>query len=128
MNFSTEKLKSKIQLDELELQLHLGVSQEERKNIQSIWISLNFEFTSLPEATSSDLISETINYSTLSKLLKGKFDASNFKTIERVGFHAFKLISQNIYENGRLTVAIRKFPSTRGLKGGALFELSGEIN
>ena len=77
MTFSIDKLESKIQLDELEIQLHLGVSEKERANIQSIWLSLAFEFSSLPNAASSDLISETINYSTLSKLLKGKFNDGN---------------------------------------------------
>ena len=128
MTFSIDKLESKIQLDELEIQLHLGVSEKERANIQSIWLSLAFEFSSLPNAASSDLISETINYSTLSKLLKGKFIGGNIKTIEHVGFSAFDLISQNIDYKGRLIVSVRKFPSISGLKRGALFKLTGEIN
>ena len=70
MRFNTDKLNSKIQLDELEIQLHLGVSEEERAKTQSVWISLTFEFFALPESTSSDMISGTVNYSSLSKLLK----------------------------------------------------------
>ena len=128
MKFSADKLNSKIQLDELEIQLHLGVSQEERAEIQSVWISLTFEFSSLPESTSSDLISGTVNYSSLSKLLKNEFNGSDIKTIEYMGFSAFDLISENIHQVGRLTLSIRKFPSISGLKGGALFEVSGVIN
>ena len=128
MRFNTDKLNSKIQLDELEIQLHLGVSEEERAKIQSVWVSLTFEFFTLPESTSSDLISETVNYSSLSKLLKSEFNGSNIKTIEYMGFRAFNLVSQDIDQVGRLTLSIRKFPSISGLKGGALFELSGEIN
>ena len=128
MRFNTDKLNSKIQLDELEIQLHLGVSEEERAKIQSVWVSLTFEFFTLPESTSSDLISETVNYSSLSKLLKNEFNGSNIKTIEYMGFRAFNLVSQDIDQVGRLTLSIRKFPSISGLKGGALFELSGDIN
>ena len=128
MRFNTDKLNSKIQLDELEIQLHLGVSEEERAKIQSVWVSLTFEFFTLPESTSSDLISETVNYSSLSKLLKREFNGSNIKTIEYMGFRAFKLVSEDIDQVGRLTLSIRKFPSISGLKGGALFELSGDIN
>ena len=128
MRFNTDKLNSKIQLDELEIQLHLGVSEEERAKIQSVWVSLTFEFFTLPESTSSDLISETVNYSSLSKLLKSEFNGSNIKTIEYMGFRAFNLVSENIDRVGRLTLSIRKFPSISGLKGGALFELSGDIN
>ena len=128
MRFNTDKLNSKIQLDELEIQLHLGVSEEERAKIQSVWISLTFEFLALPESTSSDLISGTVNYSSLSKLLKSEFNGSNIKTIEYMGFRAFNLVSQDIDQVGRLTLSIRKFPSISGLKGGALFELSGDIN
>ena len=128
MRFNTDKLNSKIQLDELEIQLHLGVSEEERAKIQSVWVSLTFEFFTLPESTSSDLISETVNYSSLSKLLKNEFNGSNIKTIEYMGFRAFKLVSEDIDQVGRLTLSIRKFPSISGLKGGALFELSGDIN
>ena len=128
MRFNTDKLNSKIQLDELEIQLHLGVSEEERAKIQSVWVSLTFEFFTLPESTSSDLISETVNYSSLSKLLKSEFNGSNIKTIEYMGFRAFKLVSEDIDQIGRLTLSIRKFPSISGLKGGALFELSGDIN
>ena len=128
MRFNTDKLNSKIQLDELEIQLHLGVSEEERAKIQSVWVSLTFEFFTLPESTSSDLISETVNYSSLSKLLKSEFNGSNIKTIEYMGFRAFKLVSEDIDQVGRLTHSIRKFPSISGLKGGALFELSGDIN
>ncbi len=128
MRFNTDKLNSKIQLDELEIQLHLGVSEEERAKIQSVWVSLTFEFFTLPESTSSDLISETVNYSSLSKLLKSEFNGSNIKTIEYMGFRAFKLVSEDIDQVGRLTLSIRKFPSISGLKGGALFELSGDIN
>ena len=128
MRFNTDKQNSKIQLDELEIQLHLGVSEEERAKIQSVWISLTFEFLALPGSTSSDLISETVNYSSLSKLLKSEFNGSNIKTIEYMGFRAFNLVSQDIDQAGRLTLSIRKFPSISGLKGGALFELSGDIN
>ena len=128
MKFRADKLKSKIQLDELEIQLHLGVSEEERAKTQSVWISLTFEFFALPESTSSDLISGTVNYSSLSKLLKGEFNGSNIKTIEHMGFRAFNLVSENIDQTGRLILSIRKFPSISGLKGGALFELSGDIN
>ena len=128
MRFNTDKLNSKIQLDELEIQLHLGVSEEERAKIQSVWVSLTFEFFTLPESTSSDLISETVNYSSLSKSLKSEFNGSNIKTIEYMGFRAFKLVSEDIDQVGRLTLSIRKFPSISGLKGGALFELSGDIN
>ena len=128
MRFNTDKLNSKIQLDELEIQLHLGVSEEERAKIQSVWISLTFEFFALPGSTSSDLISETVNYSSLSKLLKSEFNGSNIKTIEYMGFRAFNLVSEDIDQAGRLTLSIRKFPSISGLKGGALFELSGDIN
>ena len=128
MRFNTDKLNSKIQLDELEIQLHLGVSEEEREKPQSVWISLTFEFFALPESTSSDMMSGTINYSSLSKLLKSEFNGSNIKTIEYMGFRAFNLVSQDIDQVGRLTLSIRKFPSISGLKGGALFELSGDIN
>tara|TARA_S200000501_G_scaffold290531_1_gene275558 strand:- start:239 stop:625 length:387 start_codon:yes stop_codon:yes gene_type:complete len=128
MKFRADKLNSKIQLDELEIQLHLGVSQEERAEIQSVLISLAFEFSSLPESTSSDLISGTVNYSSLSKLIKSEFNGSNIKTIEYMGFRAFNLVSEDIDQVGRLTLSIRKFPSISGLKGGALFELSGDIN
>ena len=128
MRFNTDKLNSKIQLDELEIQLHLGVSEEEREKPQSVWISLTFEFFALPESTSSDLISGTVNYSSLSKLLKNEFSGTNIKTIEYMGFRAFNLVSEDIDQAGRLTLSIRKFPSISGLKGGALFELSGDIN
>ena len=128
MRFNTDKLNSKIQLDELEIQLQLGVSEEERAKTQSVWVSLTFEFFALPESTSSDLISETVNYSSLSKLLKSEFNGSNIKTIEYMGFRAFNLVSEDIDQVGRLTLSIRKFPSISGLKGGALFELSGDIN
>ena len=128
MKFRADKLNSKIQLDELEIQLHLGVSEDERATIQSVLISLVFDFLSIPESTSSDLISGTVNYSSLSKLLKGEFNGSNIKTIEHMGFRAFNLISEKIDQTGRLTLSIRKFPSISGLKGGALFELSGDIN
>ena len=128
MRFNTDKLNSKIQLDELEIQLHLGVSEEERENPQSVWISLTFEFFALPESTSSDQITGTVKYSSLSKLLKSEFNGSNIKTIEYMGFRAFNLVSEDIDQAGRLTLSIRKFPSISGLKGGALFELSGDIN
>ena len=128
MRFNTDKLNSKIQLDELEIQLHLGVPEEERAKTQSVWISLTFEFFALPESTSSDMISGTVNYSSLSKLLKNEFSGSNIKTIEYMGFRAFNLVSEDIDQAGRLTLSIRKFPSISGLKGGALFELSGDIN
>ena len=128
MRFNTDKLSSKIQLDELEIQLHLGVSEEERAKTQSVWISLTFEFFALPESTSSDLISGTVNYSSLSKLLKSEFNGSNIKTIEYMGFRAFNLVSEEIDQVGRLTLSIRKFPTISGLKGGTLFKLSGDIN
>ena len=128
MKFRVDKLNSKIQLDELEIQLHLGVSEDERATIQSVLISLVFDFLSLPGSTSSDLISGTVNYSSLSKLLKSEFNGSNIKTIEYMGFRAFNLVSEEIDQVGRLTLSIRKFPSISGLKGGALFELSGDIN
>lgn len=122
-----EQRTSKIRIDDFRLSLHLGVTEEERANQQEVSLNLTLELTNVPHATYTDSVEETINYSTLARAITSEIGGTTVQTIEHLAERCTRTILKTVAFEGRLSVEVRKNPSTPGIVGGAYFELTSEV-
>ena len=118
---------SVLTVDSLTCALHLGVPKEERVDRQPVLISWKITFSRPPQATASDDIRDTSDYSVVSKTLKRHIEDQEFQTIEYLAAYSFDHIANHLEVGTRLSVCIRKFPPVDGLQEGVSFTLEGEV-
>lgn len=116
-----------VQLDDLQIALHLGVTESERARAQTVSFNLRFEFSALPPAALDDDVVGTMNYSTVARALTAAFSNAEFKTIEHLVEQACIEIRPLISLPGRLILGVRKFPTTPGLVGGAYYQVVQDL-
>ena len=118
---------SVLTVDSLTCALHLGVPKEERVDRQPVLISWKITFARPPQATASDDIRDTSDYSVVSETLKRHIEDQEFQTIEYLAAYAFDHIANHLEAGTRLSVCIRKFPPVDGLQEGVSFTLEGQV-
>lgn len=116
-----------VQIDDLRFELHLGVTALEREALQEVSLDLSFTFTTPPRAMSSDDVDDTFNYSTIARALTGTLGGITCRTLEHLVELACGVVATLTPFPGKLTLGIRKYPTTPGLKGGARFASTREI-
>ena len=114
-------------IDDFRLSLHLGVTEEERAQLQEVSLTIAIRFEMAPGATHSDCVNETLNYSTLARMLTSEFTGATVRTIEHLAGQCTDAIARTTHARGTLTVGVRKFPQTPGIAGGASFELTTDM-
>ncbi|MSO13416.1 dihydroneopterin aldolase [Rickettsiales endosymbiont of Trichoplax sp. H2] len=114
-----QKLKTKIIISKYELEVFIGISQEERTHKQKIILIIEIFFTEVPQAINSDNIKDTICYYNLCNKLK-QFNNKVYCTIEFLAQQIFELLNNIIYPNS-LRLEVKKFPMIENLKGDISF-------
>ena len=110
-----QKLKTKIIISKYELEVFIGISQEERTHKQKIILTIEIFFTEMPQAMNSDNIKDTICYYNLCNELK-QFNDKLYCTIEFLAQQIFELLNNMVYPNS-LRLEVKKFPIIENLKG-----------
>lgn len=98
----------RIKIVDLELKLHVGVTDEERATAQRLLVTvdMDFDFTS---AAISDRITKTIDYFTVAQRLLQFGEGRNWKLIEKlVNEIADDILSE--FQPQGVMVEIKKFP------------------
>ncbi len=72
-----------LNLKNIELQAHIGVTAKERKNLQPVVIELELKIDA-PLAAKTGDIADTLDYSLLRKKLEEKFSASSYNLLEEM--------------------------------------------
>lgn len=113
---------SSLRIDELSLQVKLGVSEEERRASQEVRLSLEIRFHEMPAATESDSIADTICYARLCEALRKECTEKEFRLIEHMAATCVAATHKMLEGRGKLALRIRKVkPPIEGLLGGAAF-------
>jgi 7,8-dihydroneopterin aldolase/epimerase/oxygenase len=108
-----------LQIKQLELMVHLGWPEEERKEKQQIYIDIDIFFPEPPKACETDSLDDTICYDELIKKIKHKIDAQSFKLIEHLAKVIYSEIKTAIPVD--IMVHVYKNPNIEGLAKGVRF-------
>lgn len=87
--------RSSLILRDLALNVHLGVTPEERELLQQVMVNVEFRFSTLPHGCCSDDLRETINYAEVVQQLVDLCANKEFNLIEHL-CHEIHLFVQEV--------------------------------
>lgn len=109
-------------INNLELDVFLGVTKQERSSRQKISVDIKIFFTNLPKSCATDNIIETECYDRLTKLILNFCHDKEFKLIERLAYQLHNLVLQNLQFAKNLLIKVRKLnPPIKEVKGSTDF-------
>ena len=114
--------KSKLEINGLNLEIKLGLTEEERLKPQNVEFYISIEFDIIPMACNSDIIEETICYDDLVKLIKNFCEDKEFKLIEYL-CHSLYQYFKTIYLKQEIKLKICKNPPIKEIHGNCCFSI-----
>lgn len=99
----------KFLLQNIEVEIFLGVPKEERKNKQKILVSLAFE-AETQKAEKTDSIRDTIDYFEIYKFIKNFPQERQYKLLEKFYQALLNEIKKNFPDLQKIKLTIQKFP------------------
>lgn len=112
---------------QLELNVNLGWTDEERSQKQTITIDIKIRFKKPPKACTTDNLADTFCYDTLIKEINNYVDPREFRLIEHLGHEVYQLAKNNVKNEALISIIVNKKPAwIENLKGGASFYFGEE--
>ncbi|MCK5460735.1 dihydroneopterin aldolase [Candidatus Gracilibacteria bacterium] len=103
----------KFKLKDIEVEVFLGITGQERKNKQKILVTLLFKADEKPSII-SDNIDDTLDYFEIYQFIKGFPKEKSFNLLEYLHHEMLEAISQKFPEAEDLELKIKKFPFPDG--------------
>jgi dihydroneopterin aldolase len=100
--------KTTLTIDQLTLNVKLGLTKEERQVAQQISCSTEFYFPQVPGACITDQISDTICYHEIIEIIELYCQNSEFRLIEYLGYQLYLKIRENIPLEVKMKIKIDK--------------------
>ncbi len=121
----TSSTYAELHIQGIPVHVYIGISEEERVNMQNLAIDFKMTFKSLPVGCTTDDIADTFCYHTLYKIMKSKFDASVHNLIEHLAMEMLTFFSENLKTDNLKAVEVttNKIAPIRGLTGNVAFTL-----
>lgn len=107
---------SKLSINDLSLNLHLGVTPQEREKKQKVLLNLGIIFLSLPSACTTDKPEDCICYDALIQSIRNFCDKKEFLLIEYLCYQLYQFIKDNISKECKLDLTIEKKPPIAQIK------------
>lgn len=109
---------------ELQLQVHLGCTAEERLHAQEVRVGVELRFFSTPAGTVSDDLRDTICYARLSTALREHVSGREFQLVEKMGQDFYSIIHGMVEGRAEIGVTVHKVrPPIEGLIGGVEYRV-----
>ncbi|OGT61503.1 MAG: hypothetical protein A3F14_03980 [Gammaproteobacteria bacterium RIFCSPHIGHO2_12_FULL_43_28] len=118
--------KSSLSILGLELYVHLGWPDQERKEKQLVKLDIHLTFVNPPKACQSDLLTDTICYAGLIDQLHDYLANKTFHLIEHLTNEIYQFLKSCLPAGTMLRVILTKHPAITGLTGGICFSLANE--
>ncbi len=100
-------------LEDIELEVCLGVTTKERAKKQKILVSFSFEFDT-EKAGKSDNITDTVDYFPIYEFLKNFPGDRKFRLLEKFYRELFEGLNNKFIQLKNLQLKIQKFPFESG--------------
>lgn len=99
----------KFSLQNIEVDVFLGVPEEERENEQKILVSLSFEVQT-GKAEKSDSLDDTVDYFEIYKFIKAFPKQRKFRLLERFARNLSEAIEKRFSTLKNCKLTVQKFP------------------
>jgi dihydroneopterin aldolase len=99
-----------LNLYNFQLPVFLGVPDEERSALQSVYVDIQLQFSKPPLACETDRIGDTICYATLVEVLEKNIGEKNFHLIEYLGTRVYQEIRSIVSQDTVIAIKLRKNP------------------
>ncbi len=116
-------IKSRLTLRQLVLSVHLGVTPEERRYKQSVYVDIQIDYADVLAACEQDTLSDTVCYSQLANLLQQVCDRKAYRLIEALSHALFQQMKMCLTTSAKISVTVIKNPPLANLQQ-ASFTLS----
>ncbi len=113
-----------LKIRDLSLQVSLGCSAEERKNLQEVRVSVELRFPVAPVGLQSDDLADTICYARISEAFKKHVEAKEFCLVEKIANDLFGITEKIIEGRAGISLVAHKVkPPVENLLGGVEYQL-----
>jgi dihydroneopterin aldolase len=120
--YKAETLSSRLDIQDIEVFLRLGCTQNERITAQRILVSLSFIFLNPPKACKTDRLADTLCYASLTKAIVHLTQNREIHLIEHFAQICYETLKKPLNSEIKLQVRVNKVrPPVVELKGGAHF-------
>lgn len=106
---------STIKINQLALDVSLGWTEEERKNLQTVYLDIQLKFTKLPKACETDDLNDTVCYDKLISTLKNALRERQFRLLENLAKEIYFIIKSCLAMEVRINLTITKHPQIKDL-------------
>lgn len=116
-----------LSLEEVKYFVRLGCGASEQEQLQEVQISVNVDFTEIPQACFTDALKDGLDYAEINSRLEKVCSSQNFHMIEHLGQLCWEALAPLLEPEDVMTLKIHKInpPIGRSLKG-SVFQLRGQ--
>ncbi len=104
----SNKLFSKLELNNLLVDIYLGWTAAERSKKQSIFLDLIIKFPDLPQACFSDELEDTLCYDSLTQDIKKFATTKSFRLIEFFAHELYELLQKKLPRDTEIVLQVKK--------------------
>ncbi len=101
---------ARMTLHQLELDILLGAYNAERSRPQTVWLDIDIDFQTPPQACLTDQLHDTYCYDSLIQRITAKLSSRSFNLLEHVAFEIYQLIKHVCTEPLSVHVKVTKKP------------------
>lgn len=117
----TSNITTRLQINSLILNLHLGWTKEEKITRQRVLLDLDLRFATPPDACQSDKLDDTLCYAKLLETIRNKLDSVRISLVEHLAKYIYDQIKMLAPRQSLLQVRVTKYPRIDKLMGGVCF-------
>lgn len=120
-----------LKVNQIDLMVNLGVSQQERSRKQLVFVAIELEFNKMPSACITDDIANTICYHNLAKTLNEYISGKEFNLIEYLAHKLLNIVKDVVKgkDVSQISLVLSKpNPPTNYIQGGVSFEIKENVN
>ena len=114
-------MKAHITLQQLELNVFLGWTEQERQQAQTVTVDIDLALPAPPVACTSDQLDDTYCYADLIEKIKKEIEGKPFRLIEKLSHSIYQTVKNTLPADIKINVTVSKKPSISGLTGGVKF-------
>lgn len=113
--------RSRLNINELSLFVHLGCSPKEKTTLQEVQLSIEIEFPKTPPGETTDCLKDTLCYDEICKTIKDYIKDRQFNLIEKMARECLTVLHKK-YPSVSIRMTLhKKTPPVEGLKGGVKY-------
>ena len=113
--------RSRLNINELALFVHLGCSPKEKATLQEVRLSIEIEFPTTPLGEITDSLKDTLCYDEICKVLRDYIKNKQFNLIEKMARECLTVLHKK-YPSISIRITLhKKTPPVEGLKAGVKY-------